>query len=347
MRFCIRIRCQGGSASPGSFYIRVKLWYPMQELKFALTQEQPRINAALERFAAELPAGSRPVAAHVLSAGGKRLRPFLTLLCGRALGSQGDGLYCLGAAVELLHAATLLHDDILDHAELRRGTPAAHTVFAQNTVILAGDAMLAKAMHMISRFSDARLTDCISEAVMKTAEGQIAEFAHLRDPDLNHEDYIAVITGKTAWMLRASCELGAAYSGAGEGMVQAAARFGLELGIAFQIVDDALDYLPGTGKPRGGDLKEGKVTPPLMFYIDSLGLKEAAAFKERFRGATFSDEEIEDLCETICRAGHTDRTREKARAHLELAATSLQLLPQSPEREIMQQMLEYILKRDH
>ena len=319
----------------------------MQELKLALQQEQLRINAALERFTAELPGGSQPVARHVLAAGGKRLRPFLTLQIGRLFGCRDETLYTLGAAVEMLHAATLLHDDILDNADLRRGQPAAHTLFAPTTVILAGDAMLAKAMHMVSRIGDTRLTDCISEAVMRTAEGEIAEFTVLRNPDLSTEDYLAVITGKTAWMLRASCELGAIFSGADPDAIRAAAGFGLQLGIAFQIVDDALDFSAGTGKPHGGDLREGKVTPPLLSYIASLPPHDAAAFKERFRRGPLNEDEVEALCSAVCAGGHDRRTREQAGEHLAAAASFLQRFPHSEERTVLEQILEYILKRDH
>jgi octaprenyl-diphosphate synthase len=319
----------------------------MQELKLALQQEQPRINAALERFTAELPAGSQPVARHVLAAGGKRLRPFLTLLIGRVFGCRDETLYTLGAAVEMLHAATLLHDDILDNADLRRGQPAAHTLFAPATVILAGDAMLAKAMFMVSRIGDTRLTDCISEAVMRTAEGEIAEFNVLRNPDLSTEDYLAVIIGKTAWMLRASCELGAIFSGADSGAIRAAADFGLQLGIAFQMVDDALDFSAGTGKPCGGDIREGKVTPPLLSYIASLPPDDAAAFKERFRRGPLNEGEVESLCSAVCAGGHDRHTREQAGGHLAAAASFLQRFPHSEERIVLEQILEYILKRDH
>ena len=319
----------------------------MQELKLALAQEQPRIQAFLERFVAELPTASQPVARHVLTAGGKRLRPFLTLFIGRLFGCRDETLYTLGAAVEILHAATLLHDDILDNADMRRGQPSAHVLFAPGTVILAGDAMLAKAMLMVSRIGDPRLTDCIAEAAMRTADGEIAEFNLLRNPDLSAEDYLAVITGKTAWMLRASCELGAIVSGAKPDAIQAAADFGLQLGIAFQMVDDALDFAPGTGKPRGGDLREGKATPPLLSYIASLPPAAAAAFKERFRSGPLSEDEVEALCSAVCAGGHDVRTKEQAGGHLAAVASFLQFFPNSTERMLLEQIQEYILKRDH
>ncbi len=321
----------------------------MRELMQSIAREQPRINAEIARHLALLPPIARPVAEHVLSAGGKRLRPLLTLLTGRALGcARDDLLYTLGAAVEMLHAATLLHDDILDNSSLRRGRAAAHTVYGSTPVILAGDALLAKALLMVSSFGDARLTACISEAVMRTAEGEMAEFANLRNGAMRHNEYIEIITGKTAWMLRASCELGALSAGADASAAGAAAEFGLELGIAFQMVDDALDFSPSrhTGKPTGGDVREGKATPPLLLYFAALPEKEAAALRGKFASGSFTEEEIAAVSEAILLRGHAEATREMASVHLEKALSALGALPDCPERRILEEMTQYIQRRD-
>lgn len=335
----------------------------MTELKNALEREQAPINAALMATVEALPEGSRPVARHVFSAGGKRIRPFLTVTVGKALGCNAQDLYTLGAAVETLHAASLIHDDILDNAVLRRGRPAAHTVFGQSTVVLAGDAMLALAVRQVSRLGNTALVDCISEAVMQTAAGQIKEFAHLRDADISHEDYVSIITGKTAWMLKASSELGAlrasgelatpdasgeagkSRSGAQAELVQAAADFGLEMGIAFQMVDDALDFAEGTGKPVGGDLREGKVTPPLLSYMASLPPDEAARFKHHFTKNSLSPDDVERICHEIRDKGHTKAARDTAALHIATAAKSLAIFPASAEKDILGQMLTFVLER--
>jgi octaprenyl-diphosphate synthase len=328
----------------------------MRELKHSLGLEQPKINAALAGYVAALPGGARPVAEHVLAAGGKRLRPFLTLATGRALGARNAepdaldaDLYALGAAVEMLHAATLLHDDILDNAALRRGKPAAHTVFDPSRVILAGDALLAKALLVVSRLGDARLTACIAEAVMRTAEGEILEAEQMRDPSLSHEGYLDMITGKTAWMLRAACELGAIRAGAGEDLTRAAAGFGLELGIAFQMVDDALDYSPAeqTGKPCGGDLREGKITPPLSSYLASLAPEEAGRLRRAIAENSLQSPEIDNVCAAVHQAGHAGKTRALAAEHLRAAGAFLAAFPPSGERVVLEQMLWHIQGRDH
>jgi octaprenyl-diphosphate synthase len=323
----------------------------MRELQLCLSREQPKINAEIERRIAELPDKARPIARHVLLSGGKRLRPLLTLLAGRALGcglEANSSLYALGAAIEILHAATLLHDDILDNADLRRGSPAAHSLFGVAPVILAGDAMLAKALHIVSSLNDTRMTACISESVMRTAEGEMAEFAHLRDTELSQEQYLDIITGKTAWMLRASCELGAMLSGADEPLVQAAAAFGLELGVAFQIIDDSLDFSPAeiTGKPTGGDIREGKITPPLLLYIADLPVQEAACFKQRFRDNALDFAELDALRALIYAQGYAQRARDLADSRLSIAESLLVSLPESHERLLLRQMMQHIQSRD-
>jgi octaprenyl-diphosphate synthase len=268
---------------------------------------------------------------------------------GRALGCRSDDLYTLGASVEMLHAATLLHDDILDNAPLRRGQPAAHTLYGSPMVILAGDTMLAQALLMlVSTTEDARITSCLARAVMHTIEGELGEFANLRNLDLTHEDYEEIITGKTACMFRASCEIGAFRAGANDAQVKAAGIFGLELGIAFQMVDDALDFAPSaqTGKPTGGDLREGKVTPPLLMYLEDLPLTRQEDFRERFAAETLSEAELSSTVTAVHKGGYAQRTREAAFDHLEKARAALFSLPENRERDILSQMIEFIQLRD-
>jgi octaprenyl-diphosphate synthase len=319
----------------------------MQHLRRLMAEEQPGIAAALEAALAKLPPNASGPAGHVLRAGGKRLRPLLTLLWGRVFGLAHTDLYTLGAAVEMLHAATLLHDDILDRAELRRGKPAAHTVFGLTESVLAGDAMLAGALLMVSRLGDARLTASISEAVMHTAEGEAAELASLRNLNVDQEAYLAMITGKTAWMLRAACELGALRAGADPAGVEAAARFGLELGIAFQLVDDCLDFSPPeeTGKPQGGDLREGKATPPLLLYLADLDPQRRAVFTEHFTAGTLDEADVEAVCREIYAGGYAKKARALAEERLASAASALQGLFLCPELAALGEMCDYIRNR--
>ncbi|MDR0239365.1 MAG: polyprenyl synthetase family protein, partial [Deltaproteobacteria bacterium] len=237
-----------------------------------LSAELPAISRALDQTVDALPSSVQPVARHILDAGGKRLRPFLTVLFARLLGYRDTDIYPLAAATELLHAATLLHDDVLDEAVTRRGKPAAHMLFGIVSVILAGDALFAHTNKLVADYGDCRLSACFSEATLRTAAGEIQEIAYQRCVDQPPEIYNEIITDKTAWLLRAACEMGALRAGADLRVLDLTTQYGLQLGMAVQLVDDALDFAPQetTGKPSCGDVREGKLTPPLRLYREYL-----------------------------------------------------------------------------
>jgi len=172
-------------------------------LKARLALELPPINKALSRAAEGLPHPVRPIARHIFEAGGKRLRPLLTILMARLLGYDKKDIYDLAVTMEMLHAATLLHDDVLDNADTRRGKPAAHTIFNATSTILAGDAMLAHANALVAQCGDPRLCLCFSEATSRTAAGEILEIAAQHQVETTAEEYEEIIRGKTAWLIRA------------------------------------------------------------------------------------------------------------------------------------------------
>lgn len=322
----------------------------MHELVEYLKVEQPKINATLEAETRLLSPLVQPVAAHVLAAGGKRLRPLLTLLVARALGYTHDDCYPLACSVELLHSATLLHDDIIDDAGLRRGMPAAHTLFGNTKTVLAGDVLLAQANRIVARYDNPLMMDCIASAIVATATGEIAEIEYLFSTDHPKEVYIDIIKGKTAHMIQASCQLGALIAGADTVQEEAAVTFGMNLGIAFQIVDDALDFAPSAkdiGKPVAGDLREGKMTPPLILYRDSLAAEQCSIFLEKFRSGSFTEEEVLGIAEEIRHLGIDLRTRELADEYLHKAGEALALLPTCAEVTMLEQTLGYVRSRSN
>lgn len=317
-----------------------------------IRSEQPEIQAALAKAAAALPPSIRPVAEHVLGHGGKRLRPLLTIFMARLLGYREPDIYPLAVAVELFHTATLLHDDVLDNAGLRRGQVAAHRRFGVSEAILAGDALLSHGNSMVASYADARLTAVAAEAITRTAGGEILEMEHQGEiaPDL--DTYFDIVTGKTAWMIRAACEFGALRAGATGRRLEAAAEYGLNLGIAFQLVDDALDFAPSehTGKPEGGDVREGKFTPPLFFYHASLSPGEQAAFARAFRERAFDDEEVRAVSAAIRARGFDNRTRGMADEYLKRSRKALDSLtedlPASVEQETLAAFISHVRNRD-
>jgi octaprenyl-diphosphate synthase len=314
-----------------------------------LSREIPAINHFLEQATETLDPLVQPVARHVLLAGGKRLRPLLTILTARAMGHDDDDVYPLACSLEFLHSATLLHDDIVDGAALRRGRPAAHMRFGATHAILAGAALLALANRIVAIYDNPELTRILSDALLRTATGEILEIAHLRDIDLTMDAYLDIITGKTAHLIQAACQCGAVLAKAESTLVQAAMDLGLNCGIAFQLVDDALDYTSPaqvSGKPTGGDLKEGKVTLPLVLHLATLDDTERKQLTENFRNDRLDAAAIEALRASIVAGGHAAKTREMAATYLHRAQEALALFPASPEAELIDLVLAPMLNRE-
>ena len=322
----------------------------LKEFAVYQTRELPLIENCLRQAVASLGPYVRPTADHVLNAGGKRLRPLLTLLTARALGySGGEAIYPLACSLELLHSATLLHDDILDQAALRRGKPAAHTVFGSTHTILAGDALLALANTMVAVYGMPALTECLSRAILSTVSGEIQEIAHIRDVDLSLEGYMEIITGKTACLIESACQAGALLAGASKELHNAAAAYGMHLGIAFQLVDDALDYTSPreiSGKPRGADIREGKLTLPLILYCNSLPAPERALFTSAFKKNILSEQELDAALLAVSAGGFATATREMAASYLEKARGQLAAFPDTLETSLLYAALEGMAQRD-
>ena len=312
-------------------------------------KELPRIEQCLRERTSGLSPYVLPTVLHTIEAGGKRLRPLLTILTARALGYSGDGAYPLACSVELLHAATLLHDDILDKAGIRRGKPTAHTLYGTDHTILAGDVLLALANAIVAEYGDPALTACLSQALLATATGEILEIAHIRDVSLTLGKYLEIITGKTACLIQAACQSGALLAGAAPQVVRAACDFGLNLGIAFQLVDDVLDYTSPqevSGKPKGSDIREGKLTLPLIFLLENMPGRDKETFTKAFKDNALSPGLLDSILGTVVRDGHATRARDMAAQYLDKAKQSLAALPEAPETILLAQALEGMANRE-
>ncbi len=320
----------------------------MDRLKAYFHAQLPLINSSLEAGIQGLHPLVLPVAEHVLEAGGKRLRPLLCRLVSTALGHDPESGIPLGCALEYLHSATLLHDDILDGAELRRGRQAAHKVFGFRKTILTGDALLALANRLIADYDIPRLMSCASAAIVETASGEILEIASAGQPSLTRDEYLEIIRGKTAFLIQASCQCGAILAKAGHDVEEGAKAYGLNLGIAFQLVDDALDYsVPSesTGKPSGGDLREGKITLPLILLLETLDPVRRKEILSKVTSGSLAPEEAKWLIREIKRLDLPEQTRAEASKYLELAREGLALFPASIHKELLQDILHYVQTR--
>lgn len=273
------------------------------------------------------------------------MRPMLTVLCARLFGREGSDIYRLASSMELLHAATLLHDDILDNAERRRGLEAAHHIYGVAATILAGDALLAHGNAIVASCGKPPLCLCFSRATIQTAAGEILEMNSLGNPDLTHAQYLEIAKGKTGCLISQSCMMGALAADATHEQAEKCASFGENLGIAFQIVDDALDFAPArqTGKPTGGDLREGKMTPPLRLYRESLDPVQRGLFDESFRQQKFSDAQAGKIIHDT--AAFVPATICLADAFLEKARQALDSLPAGGEKTILLQLVDYVRNR--
>jgi octaprenyl-diphosphate synthase len=290
------------------------------------------------------------VGRHTLQAGGKRLRPAFVALAARATGTpcESERLVRLGACMEMIHMATLIHDDVIDHAETRRGRPTASAVFGNTGSILAGDVLLARAMVILAQDGDLEIIRNVSEAVVEMAEGEVRELEARGDFDLTEEAHLEVLRMKTAALMQSCCEIGALAAGASPVEVGALRAYGYHVGMAFQIVDDLLDYrgdLAKTGKPRATDFREGCATLPLIYLREALDFEESA-FARRSFGSVESEEELGTISGWMAAKGAYERSEQMAQWHVAEARQALAALPASAERDVLEAVVELVLRRE-
>ena len=300
----------------------------MLQLKTMLTKERPRIDRALLEIINDLPEYVRPVAEYAVLSGGKKLRPSLAVFTAYALGCDCEkmSVHRICSTLEMFHVATLLHDDILDNAEIRRNHMATHIKFGTPRTLLAADAMVAQSFKILSETNDPKFMQCLTGAVIGTADGEIAEIAQTGQVKRGLNEYLQIIKGKTASLIRASCELGALCAGADEDILECAREYGENVGIAFQIVDDALDFAPSSdiGKPSCGDLREGKFTPPIAYYyLNNLNENEQNDFAMKFANLSFTESDLTDIASKIIGCGFDAKTRELSDKYLNVARYAL------------------------
>ena len=276
------------------------------------------------------------ISRYIIGAGGKRIRPLLVLLFSRALGFEGRERFELAATVEFIHTATLLHDDVVDESDLRRGRKSANAIFGNAASILVGDFVYSRAFQMMVSVNQMRVLQVLSDATNVIAEGEVLQLMNMHDPDLQVDDYLKVIRFKTAKLFEASARLGAVLAEAPEDVEEACADYGRSLGTAFQLIDDLLDYEGSTqdlGKNVGDDLREGKPTLPLLLAMQ----RGTSAERELIRGAIQRGEveRLAEVIEVVRSTGALQATREAAREQVEHAKRRLTVLQPSIHRDAL------------
>ncbi len=290
----------------------------------------------------------RQVAEYIIGGGGKRLRPALVLLSAGALGYRGTSHHTLAAVVEFIHTATLLHDDVVDESALRRGQPTANTLFGNAASVLVGDFVYSRAFQMMVGVGDMRILQVLAGATNVIAEGEVLQLMNCRNADIDEESYLRVIRYKTAKLFEAAGRLGAILAGAPAETERAMAAYGIHLGTAFQLIDDALDYSGEagiTGKNIGDDLAEGKPTLPLIYAMRNGTAEEAALVRRAVSSGGLA--ELDDVMAAIRGSGALDYTRRQAEAEADTARAALSVIPDSQYRDSLIQSASFAVTRSH
>lgn len=305
-----------------------------------------RVNdLIIKRLSSDVPLVEK-IAQYIIESGGKRLRPLLVLLSSRALGYGKDDHLKLAAVIEFLHTATLLHDDVVDTSDMRRGRSTANARWGNAPSVLVGDFLYARAFEMMVELQNLRIMDVLSHATAVIAEGEVLQLMNVKNPDVSEDKYMEVIHNKTAMLFEAASHTGALLAGANEDQELALSAYGKHLGLAFQLVDDVLDYrgdAEAMGKNVGDDLAEGKTTLPLIYAMAEGTDDEKQLIRQAIRKGGLDN--LPRILEIVNHSGALEYTMAKAREQAALAAACLNTLPGSDHKEALVLLTEIAVAR--
>ncbi|WP_300455309.1 polyprenyl synthetase family protein [Desulfobacula sp.] len=290
----------------------------------------------------------RQIASHLLFSGGKRLRPLLMIHSARLCGYRQGFEIQFSIIFEYLHAATLLHDDVVDGADIRRGKKAAHTKWSTPKVVLTGDFLLARALDIAAETREPDIIKVIAKITRDMSQGEIDQLSKKGKLDLSEQDYLEIIERKTAVLIQGACQSGAILAKAQKENEAALSRYGFHLGMAFQMADDLLDYTASAevlGKNPGADMREGKLTLPLIHSLAQASPEDQTWMKEVITASEFKSDQFEQLKEKIIAYKGIDYTRDRAQDHVKKAKACLRGFEDCPSKEFLSLMAEYAIER--
>lgn len=320
----------------------------METVIALLKDEMQAVEAQIKKnLASEVPLVSQ-VGEYILSSGGKRIRPMLLLLSARLCGYQGDKHVELASVVEFIHTATLLHDDVVDGADLRRGNRSANSVWGNQASVLVGDYLFAKSFSVMVGSESLRILKILSDTTTHMAEGEILQLLNTCDLEVDEQRYLEVVRDKTAILIAAACQVGGVLAGTDRQREEALCEFGLEIGTAFQLMDDALDYVAEQaefGKAKGHDLAEGKMTLPLIHAYAQAGETERGEVTRIIEAEELADADLEYICSLINRNDGIDYTRRRAIERIEAAKRQLEIFPENQARRALFTLADYVVSR--
>ena len=290
------------------------------------------------------------VARYILNSGGKRIRPLLLIISSQLCDYKEKSHIALGGVIEFIHTATLLHDDVIDNAEVRRGIPPARALWGNQASILIGDYLYTLAVCQAVKMDNFEINYLLSTTCRRMSEGETLQLAHNGDFDLTEAIYLQIIEYKTASLLAASCRLGGIIGNVPEEKKEALARFGRNLGIAFQVADDTLDYVADRrrlGKSLGKDLREGKITLPLLHLLQNSPKKEKARLKKIVSGDKFLQKDLAYVISLMEERGSIRYALERAQEYANRAKKDLSVFNDSLHRQSLYTVADYVVRRDH
>jgi len=284
---------------------------------------------------------------HILDGGGKRLRPLILLLSAEIAGYKGDSCLTLAGIIESIHTASLLHDDVIDGAEIRRGKSPAHSIWGNQVVILVGDFLYSNALRIAVQQKSQRIMEILSEATTRMTEGEILQLIKTGDPNITEGEYLDIISAKTAVLISSACRIGAILGSLPEDKENALARFGINTGIAFQMADDILDYMADEGKlgkRLGKDLKEGKITLPLIYLLKAASDTEIEEVKNIIKDG-LKKRGLKRILKLFVKYNAIELSLKKAQNLISDAKTELAIFPDSAAKKALFTIADYSLLR--
>ena len=320
------------------------------QLQALVASEMEAVNEFIrERMASDVPM-IPDLASHLINSGGKRLRPMLTIASSQMCGYTGKDHIKLAATVEFLHTATLLHDDVVDESDLRRGKRTARTIWGNQASVLVGDFLLGRAFKLMVETKSLRALEIIADAASIIAEGEVMQLAAAKDTGTTEDAYLRVISAKTAALFAAATEIGAVISGRNGSEAAALESYGRNLGIAFQLVDDALDYggrAASLGKNVGDDFREGKITLPVVLAFRRGTAEERAFWQRTLQEGDRQEGDLEKAVEFMQRHSALEDTILRARHYGAIAIDALAIFPESKYRDALTLLVEFCINRNH
>ncbi|MCK9229578.1 MAG: polyprenyl synthetase family protein [Syntrophales bacterium] len=321
----------------------------LRDITTAYEHEMAIVESLLEKeqnsYVKLIPEISR----HIIMSGGKRIRPLLLMITADLFGYRGEGRYPLATVIEFIHTASLLHDDVIDHASMRRGKASANRVWGNAASVLVGDYLYATAHRLLTEINNQTVQQLVAWATTAMVEGETIQLMRSGDVNITEEEYLSITEKKTAVLMAVACALGAVLAEAPESSVDIMKRFGMKLGVTFQMTDDTLDYVgieEEFGKTIGMDIMEGKMTLPLIWSLKQCPAGEGDRIRAIIAGKTVGDKEVFEVARFINAYGGIDYARERAGRFVEEAKQLLTPFPDSFPKKALLSMSDHVLQRN-